>query len=253
MPARRAPALCDPAAFFAPPYEDVVTEGFVWNLVKYLAPAFDLTVRALEGGTLVTVKALTAKAPSTHGRASARSVTFAFAKRREPDSDTDHGSDAGRGQGVEVTDIEREEEKEANASRAFTDEIAGHVPPGALYLLRTEDVVHRLQDVLAVVSQWDAALFSERGRLNLSRLASSEARSTRVTPACSRVIVSYPDARSATSLVLDAEVAIPETLIIHREMRARPSTPEAHTTPPAGPSAQTRTGGQRKRGFAACG
>lgn len=244
MPAPQARALRAPDALYAPPYEDAVTEGFVWNLVKYLAPAFDLAVQAIESGTLVTIEA-----PSARGRSSARSITFAFAKRTvAPDSSES------RGNTTEFAAYEMEGESQKKLSRSFINEISGRVPPGALYVLRVEDIVHRLPDVLAVVAQWDASLFSERGRLNLHRLASAEARAARVTPSCSRVIVSYPDARSATSLVLDSGVAIPATLAVHRKMLARPSTsPVASTTPPVCTAPPARTAGQRGCGLAACG
>lgn len=242
MPAPQARALRAPDTLYAPPYEDAVTEGFVWNLVKYLAPAFDLTVQTLESATLVTIEA-----PSTRGRSSARSITFAFAKRTvAPDSSESCGNT------TEFAAYEMDGESQENLSRSSIDKISGRVPPGALYVLRVEDIVHRLPDVLAVVAQWDASLFSERGSLNVHRLASAEARSARVTPSCSQVIVSYPDARAATSLVLGSGVGIPDTLVVHRKMQARPST-VASTPPPTAPTAPARMSGQRGRGLAACG
>jgi hypothetical protein len=202
----------DAATLYAPPYDSALADGFAWNLVKYLAPAFDLSVNEGGGGTVVTLTA-----PATRPGRPPRHVSFAFAY---PESDTE-------GSGTAESDTDGEDQ------RAFLENVTEFVPPGVLYVLRPEDIVHRLPDVLALVAQWDPALFSERGAVNLERLSSNEARSRRVTPTCTQALLSYPDERSASCLLLDAGIPVPETLVVQRTMRPRSS-------PPASASAASR-------------
>lgn len=49
-----------------------------------------------------------------------------------------------------------------------------------IYRLRHCDIEARLSDILYIVARSDSALFSERGQINLARLASDQARSTRL-------------------------------------------------------------------------
>lgn len=207
----------DATTLYAPPYDSAVVDGFAWNLVKYLAPAFDLSVDERAGGTVVTLTA-----PATRPGRPPRYVSFAF-----PDLEGEaQGSDGATSAGEEQT--------------AFLKNVADLVPPGVLYVLRPEDIVHRLPDVLALVAKWDPALFSERGAVNLERLSSNEARSRRVTPTCTQALLSYPDKCSASCLLLDAGIPVPETLVVQRTMRPRPSsTPYPAHVPNDSPCAQT--------------
>ncbi len=201
----------DAATLYAPPYDSALADGFAWNLVKYLAPAFDLSVDEQSGGTVVTLTA-----PATRPDRPPRFVSFAFADL------------AGMEQGSDIATSEGEEQ------RTFLENVTEVVPPGVLYVLRPEDIAHRLPDVLALVAKWDPALFSKRGAVNLERLSSSEARSCRVTPTCTQALLSYPNEHSASCLLLDTGIPVPETLVVQRVMRPRSS-------PPASASATSHT------------
>ena len=66
-----------------------------------------------------------------------------------------------------------------------------------LYRLRGSDLLHHMNDVLFLASQWDPEMFSERGRINLRTLASPEAKAVSVRPEQPSVFVPYaldPDA-----------------------------------------------------------
>ncbi|MEM6785689.1 MAG: hypothetical protein AAF624_18360 [Bacteroidota bacterium] len=61
----------------------------------------------------------------------------------------------------------------------------------ALYRLRGSDLVYHLEDVLFMASRWDDHVFSERGRINLTTLASWEAKTLRVRPEQPSALVTY--------------------------------------------------------------
>lgn len=207
----------DATTLYAPPYDSALADGFAWNLVKYLAPAFDLSVDEGVGATVVTLRA-----PGVRSGCPPRFVSFAFAHF---EGDAQNSQEATMNETTndlgEVADPEGEEQ------RTFLESVTEGVPPGVLYILRPEDIIHRLPDVLALVAQWDPALFSERGVVNLERLSSSEARSRRVTPTCTEALLSYPDERSAACLLLDTEISVPETLVVQRTMRLQSSPTSA--------------------------
>ncbi|WP_420455555.1 hypothetical protein [Rubrivirga sp.] len=75
-----------------------------------------------------------------------------------------------------------------------------------IYRLRGSDLLGHMDDVLYLASQWDADLFSERGRTNLATLASREARQVSVRPEQPSVLVPY---------ALDAEGGSPERHLWH--------------------------------------
>ena len=205
----------DASTLYAPPYHSALADGFVWNLVKYLAPAFDLSVDEQSGGTVVTLAA-SATGP---GR-SPRFISFAFARLEEC---------AQNAQEATTNNVGQEAGTEGEKQQTFLANVTEVVPPGVFYVLRPEDIVHRLPDVLALMAKWDPALFSERGAVNLERLSSNEAQARRVTPICTEALLSYPDDRSASCLLLDPGMPVPETLVVQRKMRPRSS-------PPASPS-----------------
>ena len=60
-----------------------------------------------------------------------------------------------------------------------------------VYRLRGSDLLGHMDDVLYLASQWDADLFSERGRINLATLATREARAVEVRPEQPSVLVPY--------------------------------------------------------------
>ena len=60
-----------------------------------------------------------------------------------------------------------------------------------IYRLRGSDLLGHMDDVLYLMSRWDAALFSDRGRTNLETLASPEARGLTPRPEQPSVLVPY--------------------------------------------------------------
>jgi hypothetical protein len=60
-----------------------------------------------------------------------------------------------------------------------------------IYRLRGSDLLGHMDDVLYLMSRWDAALFSGRGVKNLETLASPEAREVKVRPEQPSVLVPY--------------------------------------------------------------
>ena len=69
--------------------------------------------------------------------------------------------------------------------------LLAHGAVDTIYRLRGSDLLHHMEDVLYLASQWDADLFSERGRINLRTLASAEARALTVRPEQPSVLVPY--------------------------------------------------------------
>ena len=68
-----------------------------------------------------------------------------------------------------------------------------------LYRLRGSDLLHHMDDVLFLASQWDPDMFSERGRINLRTLASPEVKAVSVRPEQQSVFVPYAlDPEAAT-------------------------------------------------------
>jgi hypothetical protein len=65
----------------------------------------------------------------------------------------------------------------------------------AIYRLRGSDLLDHMADVLYLISQWEGtgtvSPFSERGRINLTTLASPEAKALRLRPEQSSVLLSY--------------------------------------------------------------
>jgi hypothetical protein len=109
-----------------------------------------------------------------------------------------------------ASDAGREHDRRCDALRI------GQAAVDVLYRLRAEDVEARLHDALLLVAKWDAALFSERGRINLNTLATSEARAVHPGPDDTVVTVAYDAAREA----IDADEA--DTLRIVRVSRSHP-------------------------------
>lgn len=202
------PVVRDASTLYAPPYESDLIDAFVWNLVKYLAPLLDLRVVTFRGGDAAVILDVPASAPgaSSPAGSSRRRVAFLVDALPAPEPATlQEGATSDPPTGENVPD----------PLRRYVD---------VLYVLRPADIMHRLPDVLYLATQWDAALFSERGRTNLARLASAEARRTSVTPACHDHAIRYPNAASASSLLLDATLDVPGTVRVRRRAFPRRGT-----------------------------
>lgn len=144
---------------YAPPYAGTLHDEFAWHLVKYLRE--DAVLRAE-----VPVEAPGARFELDFVvEAPGRRVAFEI------------------GGGRDARDAQRHFARDASVMDA------GAVD--ALYRLRGSDLFHRIEDVLFLASLWDAALFSERGRINLRTLASPEARLLDVRPEQPAAVVTY--------------------------------------------------------------
>lgn len=61
-----------------------------------------------------------------------------------------------------------------------------------IYRLRGSDLLHRIEDVLWLASEWDPAAFSQRGAINLRTLALPETKAAKPRPEQPSVLVAYP-------------------------------------------------------------
>jgi hypothetical protein len=100
--------------------------------------------------------------------------------------------------------------------------LVGDGTADVVYRIREADLVHRLPDVLLVVARWEPELLSDRGRVNLDRLASPEAREACVSAQAVEVRLSYAGADHACSLVLNTGTEPSDTLVVRRFDRCRP-------------------------------
>ncbi len=154
------PLLDEPSLFYDPPYADPVHDTFAWHLVKYLQPGSGLRYQ-VEGPPAEPVD-----------------LGLDFVVERG-------AWRVGFMCGASAEGVEHDRRCDAlRIGRATID---------VLYRLRAEDIEERLHDALLLVAKWDAALFSERGRINLSALATPEARAARPLPEDTVVTVSYEE------------------------------------------------------------
>jgi hypothetical protein len=174
------PLLDEPSLFYDPPYADPVHDTFAWHLVKYLKPGSGLR-HQVDGPRAPTVDL---------------GIDFVVEQGTWRVGFMCGASDAGR-----------EHDRRCDALRI------GQAAVDVLYRLRAEDVEARLHDALLLVAKWDAALFSERGRINLNTLATSEARAVHPGPDDTVVTVAYDAAREAVEA---------DTLRIVRVSRSHP-------------------------------
>ena len=170
---------------YEPPYPGAVQDELAWHLVKHLrddvrlaseveveVPASADWPRSGTGPAFFTLD-LVAEVPTGDG---VRRVAFEAA--------------GGRG----LRDHDRRLRRDAT--------LLAHGVVDTVYRLRGSDLLGHMDDVLYLASQWDADVFSERGRVNLTTLASPEARTVRVRPEQPSALVPYAldgDADSAES------------------------------------------------------
>ncbi|MEM0963792.1 MAG: hypothetical protein AAGK21_14790 [Bacteroidota bacterium] len=69
--------------------------------------------------------------------------------------------------------------------------LLAHGAVDTIYRLRGSDLLGHMDDVLYLASQWDADLFSERGRINLRTLSTQEARHVAIRPEQPSALVPY--------------------------------------------------------------
>ncbi len=102
----------------------------------------------------------------------------------------------------------------------------------AVYRLRGSDLLDHMEDVLFLVSQWDAELFSARGRINLKTLAGPEARSLSLRSEQPSALIPYAlgDADPSRALWHVANGEAPHVLV--RRLDARyPDVWESYAAP----------------------
>ena len=196
-----SPQHGEPSLFYAPPYDRPVEDEFAWHLVKYLDERSGLVYQhraETPAGPVWVDFVVETLVPVAEGRPPLlRRVGFEL---------TAEGDDA-----------------DAVALRDAL--LVGTGALDALYRFDSRSLLYRLHDALAVVMAWEPALFSDRGRVNLDRLASEEALAVRPRPQDARAIVPAP--RADEELVdEDDPFALPaaagEPLVVTRFTAAHP-------------------------------
>ena len=165
---------------YEPPYPGAIQDELAWHLIKYLRDdarlRSEVEVEVPPGpghGPAYFTLDLVVEVPVGDG--ATRRVAFETASGRT------------------LRDHERRLRRDAT--------LLAHGAVDTIYRLRGSDLLHRLDDVLFLASQWDGDLFSERGRINLKTLASPEARALTVRPEQPSVLVPYtldPEAADAS-------------------------------------------------------
>lgn len=160
---------------YEPPYPGAVQDELAWHLVKYLREdavlRSEVEVEVPPGpghGPAFFTLDLVVEVPVAGGAedpTATRRVAFE--------------TDAGR----TLRDHERRLRRDAT--------LLAHGAVDTVYRLRGSDLLGHTDDVLYLASQWDADVFSERGRINLKTLASPEARALSVRPEQPSVLVPY--------------------------------------------------------------
>lgn len=230
---------------YDPPYAREIDDLFVRNLVKYLAPVSSLRVRRRTG----ELRMHRVESSGNDTEDGVRTVSCTTVTVEVPRSRQSSGDDTRR---IGFLYEEVANETATTGDGTVPDDTATPVSKGtidadapslaeepkrlaldALYRLRPEDIIHRLADVLYLVAQWEPALFSERGRTNLERLASREAQAVTVRATDPDVTLTYVDDSAACCLSLQASSTAPDCVIVRR----RPAHPPAAV--PARPYARS--------------
>lgn len=230
---------------YDPPYAREIDDLFVRNLVKYLAPVSSLRVRRRTG----ELRMHRVESSGNDTEDGVRTVSCTTVTVEVPRSRQSSGDDTRRigflyeevanetattGDGTVPDDTATPVSKMAiDADAPSLAEEPKRLALDALYRLRPEDIIHRLADVLYLVAQWEPALFSERGRTNLERLASREAQAVTVRATDPDVTLTYVDDSAACCLSLQASSTAPDCVIVRR----RPAHPPAAV--PARPYARS--------------
>ena len=227
-------APADPDAFaagtaYTPPYAGAVQDEFAWHLQKYLVPGARLEAEAAietPRGLFTADFLVTVPTTDADGRPSSRRVAVECGASRTL---RDHHRRLGR-------------------DAALLDSGGAD----AVVRLRGSDLLDHMEDCLYLAAQWEPALFSERGRINLTTLATAEARTLRVRAEQPAVLLTYaidPDSEAYFSerhLWHRANGLNPFVLVRHLDARFpepwAPFVPAAPAMPVAVPSRLRRVG-----------
>ena len=164
--------LSGPTVEPTPPYAGALHDEFAWHVVKYLSDAAVLrSEHSVEpeklAGALFTFD-FVIEVPTTDASGAitgTRRVAF----------------EIGGARGLREHQRQLRRDATALASEAVD----------AVYRLRGSDLLDHMEDVLYLVSQWDAELFSSRGLINLKTLAGPEARALSIRPEQPSALVPY--------------------------------------------------------------
>lgn len=206
--------LSGPAVEPPPPYAGAIHDEFAWHVVKYLA---DDAVLRSEHPVEPT------------DRLPGALFTFDFVIE-VPVRDDAGDVTAMRRVAFEIGGARNLPEHQRQLRRDATVLASGAAD--AVYRLRGSDLLDHMEDVLFLVSQWDAELFSARGQINLKTLAGPEARSLAIRPEQPSALVPYPigDADPARALWHVANGEAPHVLV--RRLDARyPDVWESYAAP----------------------
>ena len=200
----RLPTPLSPAALagslftgplYEPPYPGAVQDELAWHLVKVLredarlrseveveVPASADWPRSGTGPAFFTLDLVVeVPCPTDEAPGQVRRVAFEAA--------------GGRG----LRDHDRRLRRDAT--------LLAHGAVDTVYRLRGSDLLGHMDDVLYLAAQWDPDVFSDRGRTNLTTLASPEARQVTVRPEQPSVLVPYALDTAADDAVAQAPSA----------------------------------------------
>jgi hypothetical protein len=162
---------------YEPPYAGAIQDTFAWHAMKYLRE------------DAVLLSEVTLEADTAAGRA-VFAVDF-VAEVRE-------GSGRLRRVAFECGGTRTLRDHQRRLRRDATLIASGTVD--ALYRLRGSDLLDHMDDTLFLIAEWERAggagrehpdVFSQRGRTNLSTLATREARNLRLRPEQAAAMVTY--------------------------------------------------------------
>ena len=214
-------SLAGPEVHVEPPYPGAVQDELAWHLVKYLR----------EDARVTSEVGVEVPEGPTNGPAF---FTLDLAV------DVPVGDGATRRAVFEAGGARTARDHERLLRRDATVLAVGAAD--TVYRLRGSDLLHHMEDVLFLASQWerpgDADPFSERGRINLRTLASPEARAVAVRPEQPSILVPYaldPDEASEAPERHLWHVANGQTpyILVRRLDRRLPAVWAPHAAAPA--------------------
>jgi hypothetical protein len=175
-PALNPALLAGPEVHVEPPYPGAIQDELAWHLVKYLREdarlRSEVGVEVPEGpghGPAYFTLDLVVDVPVDGLPGGTRRVVFEAGSAGSP--------------GAALRDHDRLLRRDATVLAVGAAD--------TVYRLRGTDLLHHMDDVLFLASQWDADVFSERGRINLRTLASPEAKALTIRPEQPSVLVPY--------------------------------------------------------------